>query len=411
MEQEIQTTFSSLRVRNFRLFMSGQAVSLCGTWMQTIAISWLVLKISHSGSVLGLAVACQFLPILLLGAWGGIVADRFNKRKILFVTQSSFAVIALILGYLVLSNHIQLWQIFAIAILVGLVQVVDNPTRQAFVIEMVGQEQVRNAVTLNSTLVNLARVVGPSFGGIIIATLGIGMCFIINAITFLAVLFALYLMRVSELRPAPTASREPGQLRAGFRYVLSEPKLKITLVMMFIIGTFAYEFPVIFPLFATNTLHGHASTYSSMMVATGIGAVLGGIYTARHAPKTENPLILIALFFGISIIVTALMPSFILVLISLVFVGALSVLFIALGNTTLQLTSSGSMRGRVMALWTIAFLGTTPIGGPIIGFISDKTNPRIGLAAGGVSAILASIIAAKMYKSSKKKTALKQRTA
>src|SRR5665213_642655 len=247
--------------------------------MQTVAISWLVLKISHSGSVLGFAIACQFLPILFFGAWGGIIADRFNKRKVLLVTQTLFALLAFLLGYLVLSHQIQLWQVFAISILVGLVQVADAPTRQSFVIEMVGAEQVRNAVTLNSTMVNVARVVGPSFAGIIIATVGVGMCFVVNGFTFVAVLFALYIMRERELKPAPKARNEPGQLRAGFRYVLSEPKLKVTLLMMLIIGTFAYEFPVIFPLFATNTLHGDAGTYSSMMVATGIGAVLGGIYT------------------------------------------------------------------------------------------------------------------------------------
>ncbi|MEI9913424.1 MAG: MFS transporter [Candidatus Saccharibacteria bacterium] len=400
LEKGIRKTFSSLSIRNFRLFIIGQAISLCGTWMQTIAISWLVLQLSHSGTILGLAIAAQFVPVLLFGVWGGVIADRFNKRRVLFITQSIFGVLALTLGILVLSHNIDLLEVFIIAVLIGLVQVVDNPTRQSFVVEMVGTEQVRNAVTLNSTMVNVARVIGPSFGGILIATVGVGTCFIVNAFTFVAVLIALFLMHVSELRTTRPAKREPGQLKAGFKYVLSEPNLKVTLIMMFIIGTFAYEFPVVFPLFATHVLHGNASTYSSMMVATGIGAVLGGLYAAGHTPRTENPLILIAFIFGVSILLAAFMPTHLLVLVFLVLVGALSVLFIAIGNTTLQLTSTQEMRGRVMALWTVAFLGTTPVGGPIIGFISDHTNPRIGLAVGGISAVIAAIIAKTMYKPS-----------
>ncbi len=402
MEQTLKNTFSSLRVRNFRLFIAGQAVSLCGNWMQIVAISWLVLQLSHSGTILGLAIAAQFLPVLIFGVWGGVIADRFNKRKVLFITQSLFAALATILGFLVLSHSIVLWEVFAIAVCIGFVQVIDNPTRQAFVIEMVGPEYIQNAVTLNSTMVNVARIIGPSFAGVIIATLGTGICFIANALTFVAILVALYLMRVSELRPAPAVKKEPGQLRAGFKYIMSEPKLKITIMMMFIIGTFAYEFPVIFPLFAKHVLHGTAATYSTMMVAMGIGAVLGGLYTASHSIKTESPLIFIALAFGVSILLTAFMPSYILVLCFLVVVGCLSVLFIALGNTTLQLTSEPEMRGRVMALWTVGFFGTTPVGGPIIGFISDHTNPRIALAVGGLSAVIAAIIARRMYRASQK---------
>lgn len=403
MELGIRRTFSSLSVRNFRLFISGQVISLCGTWMQTIAISWLVFELSHSGTILGLAVASQFVPILIFGAWGGLIADKFNKRHVLFITQSVFAILAMVLGLLALLHVIQLWEIFVISVLIGFVQVVDNPTRQSFVAEMVGTDRIRNAVTLNSTMVNLARVIGPSFGGILIATIGVGMCFVINSLTFIAILIALFLMHANELHTAPVRIQEKGQLKAGFRYVLSKPNLKITLLMMFIIGTFAYEFPVIFPLFATQVLHGHAATYSAMMVATGIGAVLGGVYTAGHSPKSENPLILVALLFGVSILITAFMPTGILVLALLIIVGALSILFIALGNSTLQLNSSSEMRGRVMALWTVAFLGTTPIGGPIIGYISDHSNPRIGLATGGISAVIAGLIAKSMYRTSARK--------
>ena len=397
METALTRTFSSLKVRNFRLFMTGQAISMCGTWMQTIAISWLVLEISHSGTILGLSVAAQYLPILLFGAFGGVIADRFNKRKILFFTQSSLAILAAILSVIALTHHDNLDIIFVICALLGCVQVVDTPTRQSFVSEMVGQDNVRNAVTLNSTMVNVARIIGPSIGGIIIATVSIGMCFLVNALSFVAVIVALALMRTSELTLVKTSSREPGQLRAGIKYVLSDPRLSTTLLMMFIIGTFAYEFPVIFPLFATHVLHGHASTYSSLMVATGIGAIAGGLYSAGHSIKKESQLMWIAFAFGVSIILTSIMPTYFLVLAFLVPMGALSVLFIALGNSTLQLTASPSMRGRVMSLWVVAFAGTTPIGGPLVGWISDHSSPRVAMAIGGVSAIVAAILAHLIY--------------
>jgi MFS family permease len=290
--------------------------------------------------------------------------------------------------------------IYVLAICLGFVNVVDAPSRQSFVIEMVGRKFLKNAVTLNSTLVNMARMIGPSIAGILIATVGIGTCFIVNAASYVAVLFALYLMHEAELHRAPIAKRSPGQIRAGLEYIWSVPKLKLTLIMMFIIGTFTYEFPVVFPLFATVTLHGNAGTYSAMMVATGIGAIFGGLYTAGRAVTGEIQLIWSAILFGLSIILASLMPSLVSLLLVLVMVGALSVLFIALGNTTLQLTSEPVMRGRVMSLWMVAFAGTTPIGGPIIGYLSDHANPRVGLAVGGISAVIAGWIGYYTFKRS-----------
>jgi len=405
LELTIKRTFSALHIRNFRLFIFGQGISMCGTWMQTVAVSWLVLKMTHSGTQLGLVIAAQFLPILIFGVWGGVVADRFSKRTILYFTQTLAGLLALTFGLLVLTHVITLWMIYALSIGFGMVLVVDNPTRQAFVSEMVGRDQLKNAITLNSTMVNMARVIGPSFAGILIATVGIGTCFIVNAGSYLAVLIALYLMDGSELNPSPKSVREPGQIRAGLAYVWSEPKLKSTLLMMLIIGTFAYEFPVILPLFATITLHGDARTYSIMMAATGVGAIVGGIYTASQATTRETQLVWSAILFGISILLASLMPNLVSVIILLVIVGSLSVLFIALGNTTLQLTSAPNMRGRVMALWMIAFAGTTPIGGPIIGFISDHSNPRIGLATGGLSAVIAGGIGLYVYNRGLKRSA------
>ncbi len=389
METAARRTFASFSVRNFRLYFFGQGVSLSGTWMQTIAMSWLVLQLTHSGTQLGLVVAAQFLPVLLFGAWGGVVADRYVKRRILYVTQSTAGLLALVLGLLVVTHSIQVWMVYALAAGLGLSQVADSPTRQSFVIEMVGPKLLRNAVTLNSTLTNVARIVGPSIAGVLIVTVGIGPCFLINSATYVAVLSALLFMRDKELHSQPPVERQSGQIRAGLRYVRQTPRLRSTLLMMFIIGTFTYEFPVILPLFATVTLHGNAATYSAMTAAMGLGAIVGALYTAGRSAPSQRQLIQAALMFGLSLLVAAIMPTLFSVLVVLVFVGLVLVLFIALGNTTLQLTSRSSMRGRVMSFWSIAFLGSTPIGGPIIGAIADHTNPRVGLLVGGGAAILA----------------------
>jgi MFS family permease len=390
MAPAIQRTFASFSVRNFRLYYFGQGVSLCGTWMQTIAMSWLVLQLTHSGTQLGLVLAAQFTPVLFFGVWGGVIADRFSKRHILYLTQTTAGLLALVLGLLVVTHSVHIWMIYTLAVCLGLTQVVDTPSRQIFVMEMVGPDRLRNAVTLNSTLVNVARVVGPSIAGVLIATVGVGPCFLINAASYIAVLIALKAMRQSELYPTERAARQSGQIRQGLRYVLDQPLLRATLLMMFIVGTFAYEFPVILPLFATTTLHGNAGTYSAMTAAMGLGAIMGGLYTAGRGQASQKQLFATVFLFGCSLLVLAIVPNLVTALIVLVSVGALSVLFIALGNTTLQLTARQDMRGRVMSLWSIAFLGTTPIGGPIIGAIADHSNPRVGLLVGGLATLAAS---------------------
>jgi MFS family permease len=358
--------------------------------MQTISLSLLVLKLTGSGTQLGLVVAAQFLPLLVLGAYGGVIADRFNKRHVLYGTQTAQGILALVLGLLVVTGSVQLWMVYVIAVCFGLVLLVDNPTRQTFVIEMVGSDRLKNAVTLNSTMVNGARIIGPSIAAGLIATVGIGYCFLINAASYVAVLVALFAMKQRDLRPSPLSHREVGQIKAGLRYAWNNPILKSTLLMMLVIGTLAYEFPVILPLFAIRTLHGNATTYSFITAAMGLGAVGGGLYSAGRGVAKPKQLLMVTVLFGISLLVTALAPNIVVALFCLVVVGALSVLFISIGNTTLQLTSEAHMRGRVMALWAIAFAGTTPIGGPIIGTIADHSNPRIGLLVGGLSAIVAS---------------------
>ena len=383
------STFSSLKIWNYRLYFTGQAISLCGTWMQTIAQSWLVLKITDSGMALGLVTALQHLPILLLGPLGGVIADRFPKRKILFFTQSALGFLALILGVLVATDTVQLWMVYVLAFMFGLVNAVDNPTRQTFVIEMVKEEQIGNAVALNSTQVNVARVIGPAVAGVLIATIGLAWCFAVNAVSYIAVLIALFMMRIKDLHPIMPVPRVKGQLREGFRYVASNPLLRDTLIMMAIIGTLSYEFNVILPLFARFTFYGDARTYAALTSAMGLGSVIASLFTANRKKRSPEMLVRAIFLFAISMLLVAIAPNFTIALIAMVLVGALSINVVTLGNVMLQLESAPEMRGRVMALWTVAFLGSTPIGGPIIGWIGEYAGPRWGLAAGGFAALFA----------------------
>lgn len=390
MESQIKKTFASFGVRNFRLYFIGQGLSRIGTWMQTIALSWLVLQLTHSGTQLGLVIAAQFLPSLLFGLWGGVIADRFDKRKILYIAEAALGLVALAIGLLVVTHEVRIWMVYSLSALFGLATAFEVPARQSFIMEMVGPDKLNNAVTLNAILVNVARVIGPSIAGVLIVTTGVGACFLVNAFTYLALLVALKMMDGSQLFPSPRSHGTTGQIRAGIDYVLAQPTLRSTLLMMFIIGTLTYEFPVILPLFATVTLHGNASTYSAAMAAMGAGAVIGGLYTAsRGGSAGKKQLITLAGLMGVSVFILAIMPNFVSALVALVLVGALFVMFVSLGNATLQLTAHPDMRGRVMSLWAIAFQGTTPIGGPIIGFIADHSNPRVGLVIGGIAAVIA----------------------
>lgn len=389
----LRRTFRSLSNRNYRLFIIGQVISLSGTWMQSVAQAWLVLRLTGSGTALGLVVALQFLPVLLFGPFGGVIADRFPKRRLLLVTQTVAMTQALVLGTLVITGAIELWMVYAMAAVFGLVTAIDNPSRQTFVLEMVGSANLTNAITLNSVVVNAARVVGPALAGVLIAVVGIGICFVLNGASYLAVIGALLLMRTRELSPAPTQERAKGQLRAGLAYVRRTPELLIPLLMMAIIGTLSYEFQVILPLVAERTFDGGAGTFSTMTSAMGVGAVVGGLATAgRVGPPDDAALIRAAALFGVVILLAAAAPFLWLEVVVLVFVGAASINVLATGNTTLQLRSAPELRGRVMALWAVAFLGTTPVGGPIIGYIGEHAGPRVGLAVGGSAALVAAFV-------------------
>ena len=323
-----------------------------------------------------------------------MIADRFPKRKLLYFTQSAFGVLALILGVLVATNTVQLWMIYILASCLGLVTAIDNPVRQVFIGDMVGKDQLVNAVSLNSTQFNLARVIGPAIGGGLIATVGLAPCFIINAVSYIAVLIALFMMREKDLHYAPLIEKTKGQLMEGFRYIKSNPVLLDTLLMMVLIGTLSYEFAVSIPLLAQFTFHSGATGYAWLTSAMGIGAAIGGLYTASRRKRNQTMLVIAALLFGISMIICSVAPSLVWAFIAMILVGAFSINFTSLGNTTLQLESAPEMRGRVMSLWAVTFLGSTPIGGPIIGYIGQHAGPRWSLAVGGLAAILAAAIGA-----------------
>ncbi|HEY6539038.1 MAG TPA: MFS transporter, partial [Candidatus Dormibacteraeota bacterium] len=347
--------------------------------------------LTHSAVVLGLVVATQTLPVLLLGAYGGVIADRVEKRRLMVVLQSMMGVQALVLGILTLTKTIQIWEIFVLAALLGLNNTFENPSRQAFMMELVGSKNLRNAVSLNSVMVNVARAIGPAVAGLLIVSVGIGYCFIINAASFVAVVASLVTMDRSRLRPSPPAARARGQLREGLRYVWGVPELALPLLMMALVGTFAYEFQVVLPVVASHTFHGGARAYGFMTASMGIGAVGGGLVTAARGHTGLRPVSIAAGVFAAVLLLAASAPSLVLEYVALAMVGWASISFVARGNSTLQLAAAPRMRGRVMALWAIAFQGTTPIGGPLIGWITSQAGPRIGLATGGASCLLAAL--------------------
>jgi len=381
-------TFSALSIPNFRRYFFGQSVSLVGTWMQSVAQSWLVFTLTHSSTALGGVVALQTLPVLLLGPYGGVIADRVDKRKLMVVLQSLMGVQALVLGVLAVTHVVRFWELCVLAVVLGLNNTFENPARQSFVLEMVGAGEVRNAVSLNSTMVNAARAVGPAVAGLLIATVWEGVCFLVNAVSFVAVVYSLVSMDKSALKPSEPTRRGKGQLREGFRYVAKEPRLGIPLLMMAIVGTLAYEFQVTLPVVAKQTFHGGPATYGFLTASMGIGAVLGGLVTAARGRTGLRTLTLAGSLFGIAILFASLAPVLAVEFVALAAVGWASVTFLATGNSTLQLEAEPSMRGRVMALWAVAFLGSTPVGGPLIGWIVAVASARVGLAVGGVSCLV-----------------------
>jgi MFS family permease len=391
-KSERSSTFASLRFRNYRLFFAGQIISTSGTWMQTVAQGWLVLRLSHSGTDLGLITAARFLPMMLFSPWGGLIADRLDKRRILYVTQVLAGLLALVLAALVAGHVITLWMVAAIALTLGFVNVFDNPTRQSFIAEMVPNEDLGNAITLNSVTINMARVMGPALAGVLIATVGIAPCFVANGASFGAVLISLVMMRAGELYPVERPTRQPGQVREGLRYVRRTPELLVPLIMITVVGTLAWEFQVSLPLMARYTFHGSAATYGTMLAFMGAGAVVGGLVTARRNRISAVGLGRSSIGWGLAILAASVAPNLPAEYALLLLVGYGSISFNSLAKTTLQLAAVPSMRGRVMALWSVAWLGSTPVGGPVIGWIGQTFGARWTLVVGGLATVLAGLL-------------------
>ena len=380
-----RVTFAALSIPNYRRYYGGQSISLIGTWMQMTAQSWLVLTLTHSSAWLGVVVALQTLPVLLLGPYGGVIADRVDKRKLMITLQSVMGVQALALGLLTVTGSVRVWEIGGLAVLLGVNNAFENPARQSFMLELVGPEHLRNAVSLNSVLVNAARTVGPAVAGILIATVGDGVCFLVNAGSFVAVVASLSTMDRTALSPSRPMPRGRGQLREGLRYVSRTPALAVPLLMMGVAGCLTYEFQVSLPVMADRGLNVGATGFGFMTASMGGGAVVGGLFVAARGKTGLRPLVLAAAGFTVALAMATLAPSLAVELIALALVGAASISFMSTGNSTLQLNAAPEMRGRVMSLWFVAFQGSTPIGGPVVGGVMAVAGARAGLGLGTVT--------------------------
>jgi MFS family permease len=381
--------FRSLRVRNYRLYASGQLVSLTGTWMQRVAQDWLVLELTNSGTALGIVTALQFGPSLLLGLWGGVLADRSDKRRLLMVTQSLMALAALILGLLDVAGIVQYWHVLVLATSLGLISAVDTPVRQSFVVEMVGKDDLANAVAINSTIFNGGRILGPAIAGVLISAVGTGWAFIGNAASSLAVLAGLAMMRPAELFPSPQVSRARGQLREGLRYVRGRRDLILTMVLIFVFGTFGLNFAITCALMAKQVFHRGASGYGLLSTALAVGAFCGAVLATRRV-KRPSVLFLLAAggAFSVFEVVSGLMPSYGLTALALVPTGLAMLSVTTAANSHVQLGVDPAMRGRVMALYLVCFMGGTPFGAPIIGWLAGVAGARWGLVGGGLICLL-----------------------
>jgi MFS family permease len=384
-------TFAALLVPNYRRYFAGQAVSLIGTWMQATAQSWLVLTLTHSSTALGIVVALQTLPLLLLAPYGGVIADRVDKRKLMIALQTAMGAQALILGLLTLTGSVRVWQVGLLAVLLGVDGAFANPAQQSFTLELVGREHLRNAVTLNGVMVNVARALGPAAAGILLATVGDSACFLLNAISFAAVIASLARLDRSALNPTPPASRTRGQLRQGLRYVRSNAGLAVPLMMMAAVGSLTYEFQISLPVMARSGLHVGPAGFGFMTAAVGIGSVLGGLVLAARGKTGIRPLVLAAAGFGIAMTLATVAPSLPIELAALALVGAGSIAFMSTGSSTMQLGAEPEMRGRVMSLWLVAFQGSTPIGAPIVGYTMAALGARAGLGLGALTCFIAAM--------------------
>jgi len=371
----------------------GQMLSQSGTWMQTVAMGWLVLKVTGSGGMLGLVSAAQFAPTLIFGAFAGTLADRHSRWHMLQITQILAALIALGLGVMVVTDTIDVWSLFVLAAAFGTVNAFDMPIRSSFVYELVGPDDITSAVGIGSTTNNVARIFGPAFAGVLIAAFGLAIPFMVNGLSFLAITVALLMMKRSEFVPKEPVKKEKGQIREGVKVVWADPRLRTPMLMTVVIGMLAYENQISLPLFAKFTFDREATGYGVLSSVMGVGSVIGGLLIARFGRATHRRLGLAALFLGVSMLVAAVMPTFWTMSVALLFVGAGSVAFITMNSATLQLTSPVTVRGRVMALYITAIIGTTPVGGPIIGWIGQHIDPRATYITGGLACLITAAVA------------------
>jgi MFS family permease len=387
--------FRSLSIFNYRLWFIGALVSNIGTWMQRTAQDWVVLTelTDHDAVAVGITMALQFGPQLLLLPISGLIADRADRRKLLIVTQTSMALLGLGLGLIMLFGVAELWQVYAFALGLGIVSAIDAPARQAFVSELVTESSIPNAVALNSASFNGARLIGPALAGVLIALLGAGWVFLLNVATFIAMLVALGRMRTRDLQPAPRAPREGGQIRAGFRYVASRPDIVTILVVVFLIGTFGMNFAIFTSTMATVEFGQGASAYGILSSILAIGSVTGALLAARRERARLGMVIGASLAFGLACLASALMPNYWTFAVSLVVVGLCSMTLLNSANSYVQTTTEPSMRGRVMAVYMAILAGGTPVGAPLVGWVSNELGPRYAIGVAAVSGVLAAAIA------------------
>jgi MFS family permease len=375
------STFESLRVRNFRLFFSGQLISQIGNWLTLIAQALLVLKLTDSGFALGLLAACQFGPVLVLGAWAGLVADRSDKRKLLMIVQSFAMLQSFALAFIAFMDNPPVAAIYIVAMFGGVATAFDNPARRAYVVEMVPEANVQNAVSLNSALMTGSRVVGPALAGLLITTVGYGWTFAVDGVSYLAVILGLFMMRTSENRPHLVTPRGKGQVREGLRYVRAIPELWVPLVMMAIVGT----------VLVKRTLHGNDGTFTLIYSVIAVGSLAGALASARRSTISIRHIVWPAYAFGASMLLLAATPNVPLTYPIGILVGISSIMFMTTSTAIMQLRADPSMRGRVMALQAMVFLGSTPIGGPILGYVCQHFGARSGVLIGGIAAIVAGV--------------------
>jgi MFS family permease len=384
--------FAALEHRNYRRYLAGQGVSLVGSWMQLAAQSWMLLQLTHSGTQVGALIGAQALPALLLGPYAGLVADRVDKRRLMIGLQTVMAVLALALGILTVTGLLRVWHIWLVAVLLGLTNCFENPARQALLPDLVGPAQLANASHLYTLLVSAACALGPALAGVVISLAGPGVCFLANAASFAAVILALMWLDLTQLAQPDRAPHAPHQLREGLRYVRRTPSLLVPLVMLALVCCLAVEFQVLLPPFASS--FGDARTFGFLAAAVGVGTMIGGLAAAALGRHGIGSLSLASVLFSAALLLAAVVGNLATALVAMLLVGVSAAGFIAVGNSTLHAASAPAMRGRVMALWTVAFTGSTPVGGPIIGAVSQYFSPRAALLVGALACLTAAVIGA-----------------